>query len=150
MGKCDEITLKGAFGLDQYDWGNNEIWAIWKLNPCCGGPDLMGALKCIVHWWFCAPCSFAHLYGSSNGAGCSIAPHCLFAWFCGPCAIVATRYNLRKGKGVPGNIIGDIVCGWFCGPCSMCQMLRASSVSDWALWPIPSVTVVSPSMQLIK
>lgn len=142
---CSEITLPGIFGLDQWNWsGNNEIYAVWKLAPCCGGPDVIGALKCILHWWILGPCSFAHLYGSSVGAGCTIFPQCLFAWFLPCIAAPLTRYNLRKKAGQKGNIIGDLVCMYFLGPCACCQELRAASVNDWALWPIPAVQVTGP------
>ena len=140
-----EITLLGICGLDQWNWGgNNEIFAVWKLNPCCGGPDLMGALKCAIHWWVLIPCSYAHLYVSSVGAGCTIFPQCLFAWFCLPVAAPLTRYNLRKKAGQLGNIIGDLVCCYFLAPCALCQELRSTSANDWALYPIPAVQVTGP------
>ncbi len=149
MGLIDEIKaggVKGCLGLDQIDWGGNEVYAVWKLAPCCGGPDLMGALKCIGMWSCCGWCAMSKLYSQSMGQTWNIIPACVFVACCPSCAGVFTRYNLRKS---PGNILGDCVCCHCCGPCAACQTLRAASINQWFLLP-PDITIVAPQIKLIK
>jgi hypothetical protein len=143
----DEIKnggIKGCLGLDQIDWGGNEIYGVWRIDPCCSSLEAAG--KCVVSWWLCGPCSMAKLYGKSMGQDCSIIPGCLCVVCAAPWVAVATRYGMRKSA---GNICGDCVCCYLLGPCAACQVLRSASVSDWWLLP-PSVQVMAPSIKVIK
>ena len=157
MGAVDEIKaggIKGAFGLDQIDWGGQAgaCYEIWKLSPCCGAPDPMGALTCIGCWWCCGICSASKLYASSLGQECALIPHCAMACFCGICTAVIVRNASRKKAGASGNWLGDIVCTWCCGCCSGCQVLRSAQVNDWNYFSdgIKVPVIVAPTIELVK
>lgn len=151
MNKCvSEIKaggVKGIFGLDQIDWGGEagKFYECWKLRPCCGAPDVVGAVMCCACWYCCGPCSSCKLYASSLGEPCAIVPHCLMVCLvpCTPCII---RYNLRKRAGATGNFIGDCMCVLCCGPCACCQELRSVSAAEWNMFaPFVTPEVVGPN-----
>jgi hypothetical protein len=66
------MSVKSIFGLDQISWGGSAgaIYEVWRLSPCCGSPDVMGALKCLGCWWFCGLCSSSKFFASSVDQQC--------------------------------------------------------------------------------
>lgn len=51
---CGEIVKGGILGLcgiDQIDWGGQAgaCYEVWKCSPCCGSPDPLGCILCLVH-----------------------------------------------------------------------------------------------------
>ncbi|EAN81663.1 hypothetical protein C3747_220g69 [Trypanosoma cruzi] len=133
-----ESTLPlGLCGLDQLEWSGQAgaVWECWKLAPCCGHPDLLGVIYCLLHWTCLSPFSMCKLYASSLDDPCSVWPHC-FCILCCPVGRWFTRYNLRKKNGTRGNIIGDCCCVFLClAPCACCQELRSVNASAWRLFP---------------
>merc|ERR1711916_226816 len=89
------------------------------------------AIICMLNWYCCGFCAQTNLYAASLGGTCGIVPHALMTFFCPFISCWFTRYNLRTKYGIPGNLIGDLVCVWCCGCCSSLQHLRASQISDW-------------------
>lgn len=148
MGLLDEVRaggIKGCLGIDQIDGGGgNEIYAFWKVDPCCG--SLESAAKCVIAFSCCGWCTMAKFYSSSMGQTWNLIPACLIVTLCPTLAAVATRYGVRKG---PGNIVGDCVCTHLLQPLACCQVLRWASNSQWWLLP-PDVTIVAPQMKWIK
>lgn len=151
----DEIKnggVKGCLGIDQLEWGagrGDALWEIWKLQPCCGSPcSPKDAVYCLVIWYCCNFIPLARMYGSSmHQTPCACIPHMLMAYLCPNFTTCLMRYNIRKKNGVPGNIIGDLLCAHFCSPCSMLQMLRAVPVKDWD--PFPCGVVCTPPQMMI-
>lgn len=142
--------VQGIFGLDQMDWGGQAgaFYECWKLNPCCGEPDINGAVMCCVAWSCCGPCSTCKLFANSTGEPCAIVPHCLIGWCCFPCTVCMTRYNIRKRMNIPGNLMGDCMCCLCCGPCSMCQVLRSVPTTEWNfISPLVVPELQSPNPQ---
>jgi Cys-rich protein (TIGR01571 family) len=155
VSKTDEIKaggVRGFLGLDQVDWGGKvgKFYECWKLEPCCGSPvNAKDAAICLGTWCCCGLCAQSKLYAASLGQSCAIVPHTLLTCICPAISSCFTRYNLRKKRGVPGNLAGDCICALCCGCCSGCQLLRASEIKDWALLPCNVVPIVKP-VELIK
>lgn len=146
--------VNGWLGLDQIDWGGEagKFYECWKINPCCGAPDVMQMLWCVVCWSCCNCCATSKMFASSVDQDCFLVPHCVMAC-CLPCVTsVLIRANLRKRLGVQGNIVGDFICTCCCGCCAQCQECRAVAPSEWNLlqpsWKTPGV--VSPQIVLLK
>lgn len=150
----DEIKstgILGCAGISQIDWGGNACYECWKCSPCCGAPDPMNCVLCILHWYFLSPCSNCKLYATSLDQPCAIFPHCLFGCYCAPYAALFTRYNLRRKAGGKGNMVGDWVCLYCCGPCACCQNLRSVQIAGWRLFPELQVPVpISDNLIFIK
>ncbi|CUG90402.1 transmembrane protein, putative [Bodo saltans] len=147
------MSVKSIFGLDQISWGGSAgaIYEVWRLSPCCGSPDVMGALKCLGCWWLCGLCSSSKFYASSVDQQCALIPHCAMVVFLPCITTILLRHNWRKKTGVSGNIIGDCVCSYFCGPCSCCQVLRAAHPGDWNFFAngIKPPGIIAPQIKLL-
>jgi len=121
--------------------GDNECYAFWKVAPCCGAPDPMGAIKCCLTWWFCGCFAGCQMWGTQfGGKSCAVVNHCLIPCLI-PCALVGIgflvpkvmyvfytiadilfgtflRYNIRQKHGIqaagPCNgMLGDCLCATF-------------------------------------
>merc|ERR1712188_199411 len=74
------------------DWGDKggnagACWECWKCEPCCGEPcGVVPAIKCILCFWCCNPCSMGKLFSHTLEQDCAVVNHCLYAFFCGPCS----------------------------------------------------------------
>eukprot|EP01065_Artemidia_motanka_P010465 TRINITY_DN1553_c2_g2_i15.p1 TRINITY_DN1553_c2_g2~~TRINITY_DN1553_c2_g2_i15.p1 ORF type:complete len:207 (+),score=59.88 TRINITY_DN1553_c2_g2_i15:414-1034(+) len=123
----------------QIDWNGNKCYEFWKLDPCCGAPDILNAAKCCVWWWFCGCFPSCQLWGTQLGAPqCSVVNHCFIPWLV-PCVLYSIawllpaglwmlpywaahvllaptlRYNIRQKKGIPAagpcnGWLGDCIC----------------------------------------
>ena len=135
--------VKGCFGIDQMDWGNQagQWYEFWNCVPCCGSPcDLPGCLNCCLHWGCFGCFTYMRTLAWSQDNDCAIIPHlCPLMCCCGPCTRVGFRYNLRKKAGVNGNCCGDLMCAWCCGLCACSQELRSLDVKVWQMFPTPLI-----------
>merc|ERR1711907_428153 len=70
------------------DWGDKggnagACWECWKCEPCCGEPcGVVPAIKCILCFWCCNPCSMGKLFSHTLEQDCAVVNHCLYACFC--------------------------------------------------------------------
>merc|ERR1712000_406419 len=102
MGSCCCVCLLGHrmenFHCDWGDKGGNAgaCWECWKCEPCCGEPcGVVPAIKCILCFWCCNPCSMGKLFSHTLEQDCAVVNHCLYACFCGICMHTCLRHNLR-------------------------------------------------------
>ena len=147
--------VEGCLGLDQINWGGKggAIYEIWKIDPCCGPPDPIQALECLVTWYCLGFCSFSKMYARALDQPCGVVNHIIFPYCCFPCSVLFLRYNIRKKNGVKGNLLGDAVCLYFLGPCAFCQELRAVPRDDWTLCPLssqPTIQALASPMKFMR
>jgi len=123
--------VSSYLGIDQIDWGNNAVYEVWKVSPCCGTPfSIPDAIYCWIQHWFCGLCTSAQVCAWGMNQELAFINHLLLLYFC-YCCMCIQRHNIRKRAGIPGNLIGDFMCQWCFPVCSKCQELRAMPKEGW-------------------